>query len=93
MHTADELCDRVSFIVDGELRITDTPENLKSQYGKEAVNVLLENGENKEFSLENLGENLDFINFLKKGGFSRIHTLEASLEEVFINVTGKSLQI
>jgi fluoroquinolone transport system ATP-binding protein len=93
MHTADELCDRVSFIVDGELRITDTPENLKSQYGKEAVNVLLENGENKEFLLENLGENLDFITFLKKGEISRIHTLEASLEEVFINVTGKSLQI
>ena len=93
MHTADELCDRVSFIVDGELRITDTPENLKSKYGKEAVNVLLENGENKEFSLGNLGENLDFINFLKKGEISRIHTLEASLEEVFINVTGKSLQI
>ncbi|PCJ64922.1 MAG: ATP-binding protein [Bacteroidetes bacterium] len=93
MNTADELCDRVSFIVDGELKITDTPKALKTKYGKEAVNVELKNGESDEFSLKDLGENADFINFLKKGEINRIHTLEASLEEVFINVTGKTLKI
>ena len=91
MHTADELCDRVAFIVNGELRITDAPETLKSQYGKEAVRVELKNGESQEFPISNLGENVDFIGFIKKGEIDRIHTMEASLDEVFINVTGKTL--
>ncbi len=93
MHTADELCDRVSFIVEGELRITDSPENLKKKYGKEAVNVELEDGRKKEYPLDNLGQNMDFIEFIKENKISKIHTMEASLEEVFINVTGKSLQL
>lgn len=92
MHTADELCDRVAFIVDGELRITDAPETLKSKYGMEAVLVELKNGESREFPIRNLGENSDFIGFIKKGEVSRIHTMEATLDEVFINVTGKTLQ-
>lgn len=91
MQTADELCDRVSFIVDGELRITDSPESLKSQYGKEAVKVELEDGQSQEFPISDLGNNPDFIGFLKKGDINRIHTLEATLDEVFINVTGKTL--
>lgn len=91
MNTADELCDRVSFIVDGELKITGAPKMLKAKYGKEAVNVELMNGETQEFSLKKLGDNTDFINFLKKGDVNQIHTLEASLEAVFINVTGQSL--
>lgn len=91
MHTADELCDRVSFIVDGELRITDSPSNLKKKYGKEAVVVELADGQKKEYPLDHLGQNTDFIAFIKEAKISKIHTMEASLEEVFINVTGKSL--
>jgi fluoroquinolone transport system ATP-binding protein len=93
MHTADELCDRVSFIVDGHLRITDTPKNLKTKYGREAVKVELKNGEKEEFPLKDIGSNPAFIQFLNKDKVNRIHTLEATLEEVFINVTGKSLLI
>lgn len=91
MQTADELCDRVSFIVDGELRITDSPESLKSRYGKEAVRVELGDGQLQQFPISDLGNNADFIGFLKSGEVNRIHTLEATLDEVFINVTGKTL--
>lgn len=93
MQIADELCDRVSFIVDGELRITDTPKNLKMKYGKEAVSVFLKNGEQQDFLLKDLGLNTHFLDFIRKDEVSRIHTLEASLEEVFIKVTGKSLSL
>ncbi len=92
MHTADELCDRVSFIVNGKLAATDTPEKLKSQYGKDAVHVLLQNGSERDFKLEDLGANEQFISFLKEGEVKKIHTLEASLEEVFIRVTGETLR-
>ena len=29
MHDANELCDRVAFIVDGEIKLIDSPRNLK----------------------------------------------------------------
>lgn len=92
MYTADELCDRVSFIIDGELKVTETPQNLKSRYGVEAVSVELKNGEEQEFPLQALGTNQTFLSFIQKDSVNSIHTLEASLEEVFIQVTGQSLQ-
>jgi fluoroquinolone transport system ATP-binding protein len=91
METADGICDRVSFIVDGKLVLTDTPRNLKSIYGKEAVTVELKNGQSEEFLLKDLGVNAQFLDFIKQDEVKRIHTLEATLEEVFIRVTGKSL--
>lgn len=92
MNTADELCDRVSFIVDGSIQITEAPEKLKQQYGKNAVKVELKNGQTAEFELENLGTNPQFLDFIKKGELQRINTQEATLEEVFIQVTGKALK-
>ncbi|MCL4142625.1 UNVERIFIED_CONTAM: hypothetical protein GTU68_015188 [Idotea baltica] len=93
METADEICDRVSFIVEGSLQVTDTPKNLKKQYGREAVDVELYNGSLQEFSLKGLGGNQDFLNFIKRDEVKRIHTQEATLEEVFIRVTGKTLKV
>ncbi|MCB0475788.1 MAG: ABC transporter ATP-binding protein [Flavobacteriaceae bacterium] len=92
METADDICDRVSFIVDGKLQATDSPKNLKKEYGREAVNVELNNGHVQEFPLGNLGENDAFLDFIRQDGVKRIHTQEATLEEVFIRVTGKSLK-
>jgi len=91
MTTADELCDRVSFIVDGEIIITDQPSSLKLEHGKNSVKVEMEGGSDAEFSLQGLGSNPDFINFLATGDVLRIHTQEATLEQVFIDVTGKNL--
>ena len=91
METADGICDRVSFIVDGKLVLTDTPRNLKTSYGKEAVKVDLKSGKSKEFPLKDLGVNPQFLEFIKQDEIKRIHTMEATLEEVFIRVTGKSL--
>jgi len=91
MNTADEICDRVSFIVDGELKVTDSPQKLKSQYGREAIRVELKDGKKQEFPLEKLGENRAFLTFIKEAEVKHIQTLEASLEEVFIQITGKSL--
>ena len=93
MDTADQLCDRVSFIVDGHLQVTDTPRNLKNKYGKDAVKVELQNGNTEEFLLNDLGKNIAFLNFINQDEVKRIHTLEATLEEVFIKITGKTLSI
>jgi fluoroquinolone transport system ATP-binding protein len=92
METADQICDRVSFIVDGVLVVTDTPKKLKSEYGKEAVRVELANGQSEEFPLNSLGNNAAFLAFIKQDEVRSIRTMEATLEEVFIQVTGKSLK-
>ena len=91
MNTADELCDRVSFIDEGVLQITDSPKTLKSKHGKHAVKVLLKNYLEKEFPIDNLGANSDFLAFIKSNEVEKIHTMEATLEEVFLKVTGKTL--
>jgi fluoroquinolone transport system ATP-binding protein len=44
MYIADELCDRVAFIVEGEIKLIDSPKNLKLKYGQDLVKV--EYGEN-----------------------------------------------
>ncbi|PLX20838.1 ATP-binding protein [Candidatus Parcubacteria bacterium] len=93
MHTVDQICDRVGFIVEGELRIIETPENLKIQHGKKAVSVTLKNKETREFPLRSIGDNQDFLEFIKKGEVLHINTLDASLDEVFIKVTGKALSV
>ncbi|HLA95051.1 MAG TPA: ABC transporter ATP-binding protein [Pyrinomonadaceae bacterium] len=91
MTTADELCDRVSFIADGEIRVTEKPSVLKNQYGRHTVKVDMEDGHTAEFPMEALGNNPKFLEFISGGEILRINTQEATLEEVFIEVTGTSL--
>lgn len=93
MNTADELCDRVSFIVDGQLQLTEAPAVLKQQYGKDSVKVALKDGRTAEFPLKNLGCNAQFLELIRQNELLRINTQEATLEEVFIQVTGKALKV
>ena len=91
MTTADELCDRVSFIADGEIRLTEKPSVLKNRHGKHAVKVELRNGRTAEFPVKDLGNNVEFLEFIARDEILRINTQEATLEEVFIKVTGAKL--
>ncbi|MDQ3634202.1 MAG: ABC transporter ATP-binding protein [Acidobacteriota bacterium] len=91
MATADELCDRVSFIVDGEIRLTEKPVILKNKYGKHTVKVDLQNQRSAEFPVENLGNNPKFLEFIKQDEILKINSQEATLEEVFIKITGTKL--
>jgi len=90
MTTADELCDRVSFIAEGEIKITEAPQVLKRQHGKHSVEVTLSSEEKKDFALDELGNNPEFLEYIQNDVQS-IHSQEATLEEVFIAVTGKGL--
>jgi fluoroquinolone transport system ATP-binding protein len=95
MAVADELCDRVAFIVDGEIRLIDSPRSLKLRYGRAAVQVeyaVNSHLERRAFELAGLGDNADFLTLLRSGAVETIHTAEATLEDVFIRVTGRSLQ-
>lgn len=92
MHDAEELCDRVAFIVDGELKAMDTPENLRIKYSNRIVDVLVKNNSSKfQFELDNLGRNQKFIELIQNNEIETIHSKEATLDEIFINITGKTL--
>ena len=92
MTDADTLCDRVALIIDGEIKAMDTPDVLKLRYGQRKVRVVVEGGHYpEEFSLQQLGKNQDFLTLLRDHEVKTIHSEEASLEDVFIQVTGESL--
>ncbi|MDX1359137.1 MAG: ABC transporter ATP-binding protein [Clostridia bacterium] len=94
MFIADELCDRVGFIVDGELKLIDSPKNLKLQYGAKFVDVEYIDGDDvKKESLSTIEEkDRDRIKeILDKYPIQMMHTKEATLEEIFIKVTGRGL--
>jgi len=95
MTVADELCDRVAFIVEGSIRTLDSPRNLKLRHGRRRVRVEVACGggrlESHEFDLDGLGENTGFLGLLRERKVETLHSQETSLERVFIEVTGRHL--
>ena len=94
MNVADELCDRVAFIVDGRINLIDSPRALKLQRGRHLVRVeYRRDGVTacSDFPIAGLGENEDFLGLLRAHPLETIHTQEATLEDIFIDVTGRSL--
>lgn len=94
MFIAEELCDRVAFIVDGEIKLIDSPKNLKLQYGDQLVEVdYLIDGKIVSESLSTvLAEDKERLkNIIDQHPIQTMHTKEATLEEIFIKVTGRGL--
>ena len=95
MNVADELCDRVAFLVDGEIKLIDTPRALKVRHGQRRIQVefgLNGQWQQQEFALDGLGRNPEFMNLLQRDDIQTIHTQETSLERIFIQVTGQELE-
>lgn len=94
MTVADELCDRVAFIVDGAIPLIDAPKTLKIQYGQRKVTVeyaVNSHLEQQEFPLDGLADNAAFLTALRNNRIETIHTQETTLENIFIQVTGREL--
>jgi fluoroquinolone transport system ATP-binding protein len=95
MATADELCDRVAFVVEGRIEALDTPAELKIARGQRAIRVEYrsENGglEAAEFDMDGLADDNTFHILLRTHHIETIHSREASLDDVFVEVTGRRL--
>ena len=96
MGVAAQLCDRVAFITSGQINTIGAPRDLEKRYGRRAVRVAWKNSQDElqhqEFPLDGLGENTQFSEILRAKNIESIHSQETTLEHVFIEVTGKSLQ-
>lgn len=91
MDLADALSDTVAFLYGGVIAACDTPEALKLKYGKRDVRVRYnENGEEKERTFA-MDDKAALSAFLTTADVVKLHSQEATLEEIFLLVTGKEL--
>ncbi len=94
MFVADELSDRVAFIVDGKIVAVDTPKNLKLKYGQAQVTVeYTDSGELKSETFGMTGKDKELLlKFLADHDIKTMHSGEPTLEEIFIKLTGRGLE-
>ena len=94
MFIADELCDRVAFINEGEIVAMNAPRTLKLQYGERSVKVEFhENGDLRSelFFLEDGADRTRFNAVVNEKDVQTVHSQEATLEQTFVKLTGRGL--
>ena len=90
MLDADLLCDRVAFIADGEINALDTPQKLKEQKNSNMAEVTYLY-ENKRCTVSVELSRLSRVFPFPHDKIISIHTKEPTLEDIFIQYTGKGL--
>ncbi len=95
MWEADKLSDRVAFMSQGKTVVFDTPHNLKQQYGRRALraSVMKEGGrlEDREIPLDSAQTQEAVRELFVNERVVTIHSEEATLEDIFIKITGRGL--
>ena len=95
MYDATELCDRVAFIVDGSLRALDTPHNLIMAKGASIIKyTYFQDGKEiqREVAINSTGEDELLQKLMKENRLSSIHSSEPTLNDIFVEITGRQLQ-
>jgi ABC-2 type transport system ATP-binding protein len=96
MVEADKLSDRVAFINKGKIVALDRPARLKRAYGQRALKVEVElpDGETevREVALDGEASAQAVYDLFKNERVVTVHSEEATLEDIFIEITGRGLQ-
>ncbi|MDF2566923.1 MAG: transporter, ATP-binding protein [Oscillospiraceae bacterium] len=95
MFDATELCDRVAFITDGKLCALDTPHNLIMSKGASKIwyTYSCEGKEKQtETFLNKTGEDAVLQNLIRDNQLLSIHSSEPTLNDIFVELTGRRLQ-
>jgi ABC-2 type transport system ATP-binding protein len=96
MEEADQLCSRVAFLNEGRIVALDTPQNLKIAHGRRQVKVMLKGtgdaaGDTVVLSLDGSDDTHRLSDIVRQGQVLTIHSEEASLEDIFIQLAGRGL--
>jgi ABC-2 type transport system ATP-binding protein len=91
MEEADQLCSRVAFISAGRIVALDTPDNLKLAHGQKSLQVKLNDGQSLMLPLDDQNSGEKIKQLVTSGQIRTLHSAEATLEEVFIQMTGRKL--
>ena len=87
MPAVEELCDRVAFMRDGAIVAIDTPRNLRIAHGHRSVVVeFAEDGRLRRVEFP-AADDPELLALLATGRVQTVHTREAALADVFIEVT------
>lgn len=96
MVEADKLSDRVAFIHEGRIVALDTPAALKQRFGMRALKVEVghANGQTelREVALDEAGTAQAVHDLFRDEHVLTVHSEEATLEDIFIDITGRGLQ-
>jgi len=94
MLVADTLCDTIAFLHDGVIAACDTPRALKLMHGQRSVKV--EHRQHGVLTCETLFLEDDddrryLASLLQSGAIETLHSQEATLDAIFVKLTGKEL--
>ena len=94
MQDATELCDRVVFIVDGQMKALDTPHNFIMKRGAAKVTYsYMENGKEQSSTsvLSELSNDMLLKELIAENRIIAIHSAEPTLSDIFMELTGAQL--
>lgn len=95
MHEADKLCHRVAFIDQGKIVALDSPHALKQQYGQRLIRAEVQTSDGslltREIVMDRAETPLEMEDLFKGEKVVTIHSAEATLEDIFIRITGRGL--
>ena len=91
MELADSLCDTVAFLYGGVIAASDSPDALKLRFGKREIRVLYKENQAEQEKFFPMDDKSGLAEFLKTADVIKLHSQEATLEEIFLRVTGKEL--
>ncbi|MBO5451103.1 MAG: ABC transporter ATP-binding protein [Lachnospiraceae bacterium] len=93
MQDATEICDRVAFIVGGQIFAMDSPHNLIMSRGAASVTYTwFDNGEQTASCLlEQISEDQQLQRLIRENRLQSIHSSEPTLNDIFMEITGRTL--
>lgn len=93
MHDAMELCDKVAFIVNGEVSALDSPHNLIMSKGASKITyTYFDNGEKSaECLLDSISGDERLHRLIQENRLLSIHSSEPTLNDIFMEITGRTL--
>lgn len=91
MDEADKLCHRVAFLNDGEIVESGNPNELRLKYITDDITVILR-GSSEKIHLKNSPETgRKLMEWMKTDSLLSVHTMEPTLEKIFLMLTGREL--
>ncbi|SHJ84059.1 ABC transporter ATP-binding protein [Hespellia stercorisuis] len=93
MQDATELCDRVAFIVGGQIMALDSPHNLIMSQGAASVTYCWQEAgeQSSSCALDRISEDEKLKALIKENRLVSIHSSEPTLNDIFIDITGRTL--
>lgn len=95
MSEADKLSDRVAFMNEGKIAALDAPHNLKQRYGRRALKAEVSGAdgvlESREITMDTPQTSEAIQELFSTGNVVTVHSEEATLEDIFIKLTGRRL--